>query len=487
MSTAFPRIHGLPAALAVILTLALAGPAAAYDGGTLSTGGSHACQVAGGSVQCWGSNAWGQLGAGSTAFSSVAPLTATSISGATAVSAGFSHTCAIANGAPWCWGRGVFGQLGDGTTTAEARSPVSVIGVPSTQTRVTAGVDHSCSTNGQKVYCWGENGHGQLGTGDNTDSNTGQPVLETVTYSILGLAAGDSFSCEFNRNGATSCWGLNNLGQLGNGTTTSTSTPTPVSGLSSGVTAISAGQGQACAVKDGAAYCWGQNTSGEVVNGSVGSPSESVKTPTQVVGLTSGVTAISAGNGFTCAIQNSTPKCWGENTWGQLGDGTTNNSTTPVVAVEYPFAADVISVGDKIGCASGGFGQKCWGSSEDGGSLLGPNTAQRAASYKLKRNGKPTVKGKYVKFRLKATVAIPPGAPAASACTGKLTLSFKAKGTKKTFKASARPKSKGNSCVASLSLKLPKKYKGKKVKFKATHAGNVVFLPLSKTLSYRVR
>jgi alpha-tubulin suppressor-like RCC1 family protein len=482
MSTATGRFNCAFLVLAAAFAI-FACPAGAYDGGALSAGNTHSCQVASGQAQCWGSNAFGQLGIGDSSFSSATPKPAVGLANVVQVSAGHLFTCVVNAGEPWCFGRGTEGQLGNGTNTAQAHSPVKTLGTSANQTLITAGVDHACSSNGSTVFCWGENGHGQLGTGDNSDSNTAQTVNQLYYAPISSIAAGDSFTCQLTDVGAVKCWGLNNHGQLGNGDYVSKSLPQNVSGMSSGVTAISAGQNQACAVKGGAAYCWGRNFDGQL---GIGTVEGDYNTPQPVVGLASGVTAISAGNGFSCAVQQGVVKCWGDNTWGQLGNGQTGTkSATPVVASEYPFSPLRISVGDKNGCAFGAAGQKCWGLDQDGS--LGQNTTLKAFSFKLKRSGKPKVKGKSVKFKLKATTAIPTGAPAAAACNGSLKLSFKPKGAKKTLKASGKLKVSGKNCVATVSLKLPKKYKGKKIKFKATHPGNAAFLPLSKSISYKVK
>jgi hypothetical protein len=491
MNGALPSMHISRFSLAIVMSalLLLVAPGAqGYDGGTFSAGNTHSCLVANGSAQCWGSNSFGQLGTGNHLPSGTPVASVGLASGATAISAGHLFTCAIANGGVKCFGRGADGQLGDGTLTAEQPSPVQVSGLTSGASAVSAGVNHACAVAGGAVYCWGRTDHGALGNTNSPGTQStpviaGGPPPGQLGSGFTVVAAGDSFTCALRDTGRVVCFGLDDLGQLGQASGSPVSGPTPVTpvGLTSGVSAISAGQGQACAVQNGAALCWGQNSNGEIGDGSTTQAS----VPTPVSGLSSGVTAISAGNGFTCAVQNGGVKCWGTNTWGQLGDGTTQSSNVPVPSTAYGFTPSGISVGDSHACAYGSAGQKCWGLDTD--DRLGTNTTPITPKFGLKRSGKPKVKGKVVKFKLIASAAVPPGHSAADVCKGKISVSVKPKGKKKSTTAKAKLKAKGSKCVATLNFKLPKQNKGKRLKFTIQSPASSGYSATSRKVTYKVK
>ncbi|MBK7021936.1 MAG: hypothetical protein IPH38_20760 [Candidatus Microthrix sp.] len=168
------------------------------------------------SVRCWGSNAWGALGNGSSATDSKVPVMVSGISTATAISSGFAHTCAtLTSGGVRCWGQNIDGQLGDGTTT-DSTTPVAVSNITNA-TSVSGGYQHSCVRLADGgASCWGYNYAGLLGDGTTTDSTT--PVTVSSLGSATKMAAGQSQSCALLSTGQGRCWGYNGSGQLGNGT-----------------------------------------------------------------------------------------------------------------------------------------------------------------------------------------------------------------------------------------------------------------------------
>jgi alpha-tubulin suppressor-like RCC1 family protein len=286
------------------------------------------------------------------------PRAATAAS-ATIVATGMYHTCAVTtSGALLCWGRNDYGQVGDGTTTSRL-APVAVSGLGSGVTAVATGQIHTCAVVSGAVRCWGDNSYGQLGDGTYATRQT--PVaVSGLESGVVAVAAGEYHSCALTSGGAVQCWGSNGVGSLGDGTLTDRPTPVAVSGLSSGVVSLATGTWHSCAVTGaGAVRCWGYNSYGQVGNGNTTNQTA----PVTVSGFASGGATVSAGAAHTCALTTvGGVRCWGLNYYGQLGDGTTTQRLTPVAVSTLSAGGLAVSAGHTWSCAvSAGGAVQCWG------------------------------------------------------------------------------------------------------------------------------
>ena len=335
----------------------------------VSGGGFHTCaRFPDGTLECWGRNDSGQLGdPATTSFSSVTPVRVTGITTAIAVTAGGFHTCALlADGTVQCWGENDFGQLGNGTSdpvpgtpTTFNPTPVTVSGI-TTAVAISAGGWHTCALlRDGTVQCWGENTYGQLGNGATiappAPGRSSTPATVTGITTAIGIEAGIFHTCAILRDGTLQCWGRNDEGRLGNGTTANSSTPTTVSGITPA--AVAPGAEHACAIlRDGTLQCWGDNNWGQLGNGSAAGTA-STTPATAVTGITT-ATAASSGAEHTCAVlQDGSVQCWGRNTDGRLGNGTTTNAFTPVtvvgLGVTWTSSDATVATIDAAGLATG--------------------------------------------------------------------------------------------------------------------------------------
>jgi alpha-tubulin suppressor-like RCC1 family protein len=282
----------------------------ANDAVDLSVGQSHACIVRrNGRVRCWGLNSYRQLGDGS----------ATDVE---QVAAGGTFTCAVRapSGMPRhvvCWGGNARYQLGT-TMITETSTPLRVMGTDGA-VQVTAGYAFACARlETGSVVCWGDNLQGQLGRGSTTPDRSETPMPVSLAGSAVDIDAGEGFACAALTTGSVQCWGANRSGQLGDGTTM-TPRPTPVTaGSLTGVVEVAAGQSHTCArTMGGAVTCWGDNAYGQLGDGTT-MPRLSPGSPI------SGLMAVDVGVGrdHSCAVRPSgPPQCWGRNDTGQIGNG----------------------------------------------------------------------------------------------------------------------------------------------------------------------
>lgn len=338
---------------------------------SIGADGLHTCAATAAGAYCWGYNDSGQLGDSLTSDAAYAkPVT--NLSGdVTAIAAGADHACAAAGGSVLCWGRDEYGQLGDGGISPY-RSTSLAIAQPFTLGAVSAGKAHGCGrTSSGSVQCWGWNRDGQLG--DGSHGYAGLPVDVTGLWSSSGIeiasvTAGDLYSCALADNGEVRCWGNNGAGQLGNGTYVTSPVPTSVINLGNAIR-IDAGYAHTCAVLDtGRAKCWGLNGQGQLGDGThTGSPAPSADV---IIGGGSfplpltGVSAMSAGYAHSCAIANGRLYCWGYNFYGQLGNGSENNSQVAALVVGIDPPSDqvsMVSAGGNHTCAVVDGGVRCWG------------------------------------------------------------------------------------------------------------------------------
>ena len=299
----------------------------------------------GGNVWAWGYNWDGQLGDGTTMDRST-PVQVkdpsdptTFLTGVVCISGGSGHTVALKNdGNVWAWGANWSGQAGTGYHT-DRNTPVKTLSLTGV-VAIAAGADslHTVAMKGDKtVWAWGSNNFGQLGDGTVVQRTTPVQVKDpsdptNFLTDIMAIAEGEYHTVALRNDGHVRAWGANWLGQLGDGTYADSSTPVQASSLG-GVAAIAAGEAHTLALKiDGTVWAWGYNGSGQLGDGTnTGSSTPiQVKDPSDLTTFLTGVAAIAAGAAHSVALKNGAVWAWGDNRFGQLGDGTTTDSTTPV-------------------------------------------------------------------------------------------------------------------------------------------------------------
>ena len=368
-----------------------------YLNNKFASGYNHSCGIIhDNSLLCWGSDYYGQLGDGGSNtdildIQTYAPVDLGTGRTAYAVAAGHAHTCAILDdGSLKCWGDNTHGQLGDGSTT-DRTSPVLVnLGVGNTAVAISAGHSHTCAIlNDGTLKCWGQDNNGQVGDGgSNSDQNSPVTINVGSGLSAVMISAGIYHSCAVLDDDSIKCWGLNNNGQLGDGTTTNRTTPVSVH-LDAGKTAfdVTVGMHHTCALVDSHTECWGKNDhyqTGNTDNGTNDLLSPVIASRAMTALLNGDdhtkLRAISAGYNHTCQISDIGMFCWGDNDnnqipgnshydWYKASDGYSGFSSgipsyTSATGVEFSYVA-VSAHGDRTCKITSTGWLNCFGSLPD--------------------------------------------------------------------------------------------------------------------------
>ncbi|MBA7701626.1 hypothetical protein ES703_110367 [subsurface metagenome] len=247
-----------------------------------------------------------------------------------------------------CWGDNDWGQIGNGSSGGNILNPIFVNSSKSFVS-ITGGGEHTCGLlNNGSMMCWGKNDGGQIG--DGSTERRENPVFVNTTESFVSITTGYAYTCGLLNNGSMMCWGRNGVGQIGDGTSGSpendTHNPVFVNTTESFVS-ITAGEGHTCGLlNNGSAMCWGSNYRGQIGNGSSGG---NILNPV-FVNTTESFVSITAGYAHTCGLlNNGSMMCWGYNHKGQIGDGTTENSNNTVFVnttetMESPVIGNVTNI-----------------------------------------------------------------------------------------------------------------------------------------------
>ncbi len=364
------RMLPLGAGAALLASLCVAAAAAA---GTPARAETAAVS---GAPYAWGDNSFGELGDGTTTQHD-SPEAVTLAAGvtATAVSAGATFSLAIGSDSKlYAWGNNTDGELGDGTTTQHDSPEVITLATGVKPTAVSAGeLDSLAIGSDGNLYAWGDNTFGELGDGTTTQHDSPEVMTLATGITATAVSAGEFDGMAIGSDGNLYAWGTNTatingtpetFGELGDGTTTNHDSPEVIT-LATGVkpSAVSAGTAHTLAIgSDGKLYAWGFNGDGSLGDGTT-TQHDSPEAITLVAGVKP--TAVSAGTDSSVAIgSDGNLYAWGDNTFGELGDGTTSSHNSPeVITLAAGVKPTAVSAAGFDGMAIGSDGNLyAWGS-----------------------------------------------------------------------------------------------------------------------------
>jgi alpha-tubulin suppressor-like RCC1 family protein len=347
-----------------------------------------------GAVNCWGQDGSGQLGDGQTGTERSClpgeigdanrlplPAAAAAVAMRGESDGGGAHACALlVSGAVSCWGENGFGQLGTGDTTAlPSPSPPLVFPDGFVTAKLVLGNDHTCAVAvDRRVECWGSDQLGQLGPTAVGDVHAPGMDLRLRGRAVVALAAGADHTCALLDGGALKCWGRNDAGQLGLGDLVNRGDGAgemgdnlPEVSLGGPTIAVAAGAAHTCAVTgDGAVRCWGAGDAGQL---GLGTETGALAPPATAIALPAAAIAVAAGADFSCALLgDGQVACWGAGARGQLGSGDLGGRAAPASAVSLTAKATLLAAGTHHACALLANDRlTCWGANDSGQLGLG--------------------------------------------------------------------------------------------------------------------
>jgi alpha-tubulin suppressor-like RCC1 family protein len=364
--------------------------------GRIAAGDKHTCAIAvNDTIWCWGDNAFSQLGSSEFLEDlSLVPVQTAALPGsriAKRIVAGANHTCVLAtDGTVWCWGQNGNGNLGDGSFSTQGDPRQALLGT--TAVMIAAGGSTTCAAlSNNTLKCWGKGNSGQIGNNLSLLSNA-TPVNTPVSFTVAHLEIGSTHSCAISSIGIAWCWGEFTNGRLGTTAMSNAVNPTATASLGGVASEVAAGGTHTCVLLvNGTVACFGYNDMGQLGQTPT-QPASSNSTPT-VMTLAATATHVSVGKQFTCALLSTAAvHCFGDNASGQLGSGSSGSArNTPNEVTELTGSVVDVVAGAGHACAVMSTGEvRCWGLNDSGQLGIGTNSNVATATAIATLNIVPT-------------------------------------------------------------------------------------------------